>query len=309
MSIYNVENYLEEAIESVINQDIGFEKNVQLILINDGSLDNSEEICLRYKNLYPNNIVYKKKKNGGLASAKNKGLKYIEGKYINFFDADDTLPNNTFSEVYRYFKRNGICVGFVAIPLVFFGAQSGLHPKYKYMGKKNKIIDLRAEPYNFVLSSASCFYKHEIFDNFNFDETYFGEEDTLLNFSIFLKNPRFGYVCEKNVQYNYRKRADQNSIVDTAKLNPESFKTVARLLNSVISQNKPINRYEQELIIYELRSRIKTINEELFQSNEDYNNLLKQYKKYIKLLDADFIVNYSKFCETMAQKKSVFNVG
>ena len=80
-------------------------------------------------------------------------------------------------------------------------------------------------------------------------------------------------------------------------------------MNSVISQNKPINRYEQELIIYELRSRIKTINEELFQSNEDYNNLLKEYKKYIKLLDADFIVNYSKFCETMAQKKVFLMLG
>ena len=46
MSIYNVEKYLKEAIESIINQDIGFEENVQLILVNDGSLDNSETICL-----------------------------------------------------------------------------------------------------------------------------------------------------------------------------------------------------------------------------------------------------------------------
>ena len=141
MCIYKVEKYLEEAIESVINQDIGFEKNIQLILVNDGSPDNSEEICLKYKNLYPNNIIYKKKKNGGLASAKNIGLKYVEGKYVNFFDADDTLPSNTFKEVYRYFKRNGICVDFVAIPLAFFGAQTGLHPKYRYMGKKNRIIE------------------------------------------------------------------------------------------------------------------------------------------------------------------------
>ena len=85
MSVYNVEDYLEEAILSIIKQDVGFEKNIQLILVNDGSIDNSEDICLKYQKMYPKNIVYKKKKNGGLSSAKNVGLKYIEGRYVNFF--------------------------------------------------------------------------------------------------------------------------------------------------------------------------------------------------------------------------------
>lgn len=49
LSIYNVDLYLEEAIDSIINQSIGFEDNVQLILVNDGSTDKSEEICLNYE--------------------------------------------------------------------------------------------------------------------------------------------------------------------------------------------------------------------------------------------------------------------
>ena len=72
--IYNVEEYLEEAIESVINQTIGFEKNIGLILVNDGSSDNSEKICLKYKEKYPNNILYIKQKNKGVSSARNNGL-------------------------------------------------------------------------------------------------------------------------------------------------------------------------------------------------------------------------------------------
>lgn len=60
--IYNVEKYLEETIESVISQDIGFKENIQLILVNDGSPDSSEDICLRYRELYPENIVYVKQK-------------------------------------------------------------------------------------------------------------------------------------------------------------------------------------------------------------------------------------------------------
>ena len=53
MSVYKVEEYLEEAVDSILNQDIGFKDNIQLILVNDGSPDNSETICLRYKDMYP----------------------------------------------------------------------------------------------------------------------------------------------------------------------------------------------------------------------------------------------------------------
>ena len=58
MPVYNTEEYLEEAIQSVIEQTIGFEENIQLILINDGSTDNSESICKKYQKKYKNNIIY-----------------------------------------------------------------------------------------------------------------------------------------------------------------------------------------------------------------------------------------------------------
>lgn len=84
MAVYNVEQFLAEAIESVLKQDIGFEENVQLILVNDGSKDSSGKICDFYQAKYPNNIVVVHKENGGVSSARNEGLKYVEGKYINF---------------------------------------------------------------------------------------------------------------------------------------------------------------------------------------------------------------------------------
>lgn len=301
MSIYNVEEYVEEAIKSVINQNIGFENNIQLILVNDGSSDNSEEICLKYKEIYPNNIIYLKKENGGLASAKNYGLNYIEGKYVNFFDADDTLPNNVFKNVYKFFEKNAICVDFVCIPLYFFGAVRGIHPKYQYMGKKNRIVNLNTEPYNFVLSGASSFYKNEIFDNFRFDESFLREEDTLLNGSIYKNNPRFGYVCENNVRYNYRKREQKNSLVDTASNNSSDYYNVIRLLDKIINKNK-IYEYEQELIIYELRSRLKNINKSLFDTVSDYDEIMNSYAKYIKKLDMNYVLYHSKFCSTLSLK-------
>lgn len=55
--VYNVEAYLAETIDSVLNQTMDFERNIQIILVNDGSPDNSEEICLKYRDMYPNNII------------------------------------------------------------------------------------------------------------------------------------------------------------------------------------------------------------------------------------------------------------
>ena len=108
MSIYNVAEYLEEAVDSVINQTIGFEDNVQIILVNDGSTDNSEEICLEYKRKYPENIIAISKENGGLSSSRNCGLNYVTGEYVNFFDPDDILSEDTLEHVYKFFKEHDL---------------------------------------------------------------------------------------------------------------------------------------------------------------------------------------------------------
>ena len=69
MAAYNVEKYLNEAIDSIINQTIGFEENVQLIIVDDGSIDKSKDIAKAYAEKYPNNILFLSKENGGQASA------------------------------------------------------------------------------------------------------------------------------------------------------------------------------------------------------------------------------------------------
>ena len=83
--IYNVEEYLEECIESLINQTY---TNIEIVLVNDGTKDNSGKICEKYAKKDPR-IKYIIKKNGGLSSARNEGLKHITGDYIIFVDSDD----------------------------------------------------------------------------------------------------------------------------------------------------------------------------------------------------------------------------
>lgn len=83
--VYNVENYLEKCLDSLINQTY---KNLEIIVINDGSTDNSGEICQEYAQK-DNRIVYIEKENGGLSEARNVGLDKMTGSYVTFIDSDD----------------------------------------------------------------------------------------------------------------------------------------------------------------------------------------------------------------------------
>lgn len=99
--IYNIEKYLEKCIKSLINQTY---RNLEIILINDGSTDESARICEEYKE-QDNRIVFINKKNGGAASAKNKGLKVAKGDYITFVDSDDFIEPDMIEYMVNTIKK------------------------------------------------------------------------------------------------------------------------------------------------------------------------------------------------------------
>ena len=121
MAIYNTQDFLKEAIDSVINQTLGFEENIQLILVDDGSEDDSLRICKEYQEKYPNNIVVISQENSGQATARNNGLKYVRAKYVNFLDSDDYFSEETFENVYKFFVYHNEETDIVSVPIQFFG--------------------------------------------------------------------------------------------------------------------------------------------------------------------------------------------
>lgn len=95
--IYNVEDYLSECIESILNQTF---KDFELILVNDGSTDNSLKICNEYLKK-DERIQIINKENGGLSSARNSGIDVAKGEYIIFIDSDDLINKNMFEKMVR----------------------------------------------------------------------------------------------------------------------------------------------------------------------------------------------------------------
>ena len=101
--IYNAEKYINRCIESLLNQEY---TNIQIILVNDGSTDNSGKIAKEYKEKYPEAIVYLEKENGGLSDARNYGLNYVTGDYIAFLDSDDYITKNLYKDLAKYIEQD-----------------------------------------------------------------------------------------------------------------------------------------------------------------------------------------------------------
>lgn len=95
--VYNVETYLEKCLDSLVNQTL---KEIEIIVVNDGSPDNSQKIIDKYAKNYPQIKAYKKE-NGGLSDARNYGLKKASGEYIAFIDSDDFVREDMYQKMYN----------------------------------------------------------------------------------------------------------------------------------------------------------------------------------------------------------------
>ena len=100
--VYNMEKYIKRCIESLINQTLD---DIEIIIVNDGSRDNSKSIIKMYIEEYPQKIQYYEKENGGLSSARNYGMKFATGEYIAFLDSDDYVEKEMYEEMYSLAKE------------------------------------------------------------------------------------------------------------------------------------------------------------------------------------------------------------
>ncbi|MBR6690025.1 MAG: LicD family protein [Bacilli bacterium] len=96
--VYNVENYLEQCLATLVNQTLG---DCEIIVVNDGSTDNSQSIVDRFTKQYPNKVKSFIKKNGGLSDARNYGIKKASGEFIAFVDSDDYVDLDMYEKMYE----------------------------------------------------------------------------------------------------------------------------------------------------------------------------------------------------------------
>lgn len=294
MAVYNVEPWLREAVDSLIAQDFGFER-IQLIMVDDGSTDGSGAICDEYAARYPENVMVVHKENGGVASARNEGLKHAQGRYLNFMDSDDKLGKNAMKEVHRFFAKNSERTDVVALPLIFFDGRRGEHPLNRKFEKGNRVIDLYREYSLVQLSMASTFVKAESLVGHLFDERLTFAEDAKLMIQVLLKRGTIGAV--RTAKYYYRKRttgessAIQRSQADARWYLPCMLYFHSDVIRCCEELYGFIPKFVQYTLMYDLQWRVKEkdIPKDIL-SNEDVLKYRQQIQSVLSYIDDDIIL-------------------
>lgn len=179
--VYNVDKYLDACLNSVFLQ---WDHTLEVIVINDGSTDNSADIIQKYKNKYK--LTYVTQENSGLSAARNKGISISKGKYIAFLDSDDLWSDGIYNAIKEILLKNDPdCIVFNYSEIIDDKEQS-----FKFI-KENKLITNDLDFTKLKLAKSGVFYawryifKKNIFDGTGFDVGRRFEDQLLIPMLIY----------------------------------------------------------------------------------------------------------------------------
>lgn len=260
--VYNVENYLEKCIDSVLKQRV---ENYEIILVNDGSTDKSLEICKKYKQNY-DNITLINKKNGGLSDARNAGLKIAKGEYIAFIDSDDYIDEYMFDEMIKSAQKNSLDLVICDCERVYEDRETNNILKCNL--DSSRLYNNEELLCNYLLQNIrpnACdkIYKKSLFieNNIEFPKGLY-HEDLLTTFRIIKEVKRAKYIDKPFYKYLCR----EGSITTNLKLkNLEDMSIIIKRINKLCSEMNLQKEYVDafNILNYNVCSYIKNnINDE-----------------------------------------------
>lgn len=273
--VYNVERYLTKCIDSVIKQTY---TNLEILLINDGSTDNSPKICEEYKNK-DRRIKVIHKQNGGLSDARNVGIENAQGKYITFIDSDDDIEVDYIKYLYNLIEKYNTHMSIAAYTVVSKDKKINIGQGYeeeKVLDEKKCLERLLCEQ-GLSVSACAKLYEKSLFENIKFPKGKLCE-DNGTTYKLIMKCNKIAYGS-KSV-YNYYKR--ENSIM-TSTFNMKKLDLIEltdKMCDDIESKYPELKFSTDKKRIV---SRFSILRQMLVgKLNEEQKTALKEIKKYIK---------------------------
>ena len=263
-AVYNVEKYLDDFFSSLTKQRLNFKKHIQIILVDDGSVDKSAEIIQKWQQKFPQNIRYFYKENGGQASARNLGLQYVETDWVTFIDPDDFVSPDYFYKTDTFLRKNAN-ISIVGCPLVFYFEDKDMvkdtHPlKYRF-AKGDVVLPLSNLKDHLQLSASTAFFKIDNIRNahISFDEAMKPSFEDAKFVTDYILNTDLSTNAAflSKISYFYRKRSDGSSTLDRAWQNPLLFSRVIEkgcieILKTAKKKFGNIPEHIQRIVLYHI---------------------------------------------------------
>lgn len=297
--VYNVENYLPFCLDSICKQNYA---NLEIILVDDGSLDESGNICDQWvKKDY--RIVVVHKENGGLSSARNTGLSYATGDYVSFIDSDDKIHPYFYEELLANIKKADADIAVCKfkrveeIDVPFLPYRKSIIDTYVGEDKFKQLINE-----NNVVTTIACnkLYKAKIWENFRFPEGKINEDEFVIHHILNRAN-RIVYLSEPFYYYLQR-----TGSITTKKTNNKNFDKLDAIKDRIyFFDNNKLSYYSNYFkFIYCYLNRMvyiqidkneleikSMLNNEFFNYYSSIDNNLLSLKEKIKL----FVLRYCLF--------------
>ena len=219
--VYNVENYVSDCITSLLKQTY---ENTEIILVDDGSLDNSGKICDEYaKKDARIKVIHQK--NAGVSAARNRGIEAATGDYIGFVDSDDYVSEEMYEYLLSVCLNNNVDIA--QCDRVYTEKLYTEREKIENTSEKVYIINRQKALHELLCSQSvrsslwSKLYKKKLFDGVRLDPRLVAGEDGIANYQLISKTDKIA-VSEKTCYYYYRRSGS----CTTGSINEKIYKSI-----------------------------------------------------------------------------------
>lgn len=235
--VYNSEKYLKKCIDSILNQTM---KDIEIILINDGSTDRSEEIIDNYIKEDRGNIIKYNQENAGQAVARNKGIELAKGEFISFIDSDDYIDKCMLEDLYNEAKTKQLDI---VICDYFEDIKGNLIYKKQILREHTELIK---DYILFVAGPCNKIIKTEILkkNNIKFPENIFYEDIAIMP-ALVIYSKKIGYLKKAYYYYVIRENSTMRQIKYNKNLDSIFF-ALNYLENIFITENQ-YEKYKSEI--------------------------------------------------------------
>lgn len=289
--VYNVEKYVGKCLDSIINQTY---QNLQIIVIDDGSNDSSGKICENYAKK-DDRIEVIHQKNGGLANARNTGLKYAKGVYVTFIDSDDWVEDIFVEILYQDIIQNNCNISMVKHFIDYPQKSIVAASKAQILMNSKECLKKLLYADDVDISAWGKLYRSSLFDTIRYPDGY-EFEDTVTTPELVINAQR---IFLNSIPLYHYQRYDQNSITNSA-FTPKKLELIeqASKTSRIIQNQYPELQSACERFI--LWAHIATLTRAVRNRNDKPQKTIKDLMCYIKehrlkvLLDKN-ISNNDKF--------------